>query len=93
MTLATETPELLITYDISDNKKRKKLYQFLNGYGIPLQKSVFLCTLKQVQQMAISQELKKIKLDITDSIHCFYVNESAYCPSPSPIFRLNWIID
>ena len=31
----------LIAYDISDNKRRRKLFKLLKGYGYNIQKSVF----------------------------------------------------
>jgi CRISPR-associated protein Cas2 len=36
---------VLVTYDISDNKRRTKLATFLEGYGRRVQKSVFECWL------------------------------------------------
>jgi len=85
--------EFLITYDISDNKKRRSLNHFLNGYGIPLQKSVFLCSLLAKQHKEISYALNSIQLDNQDAIHCFQINEVGSLPSPSQITRLSWIID
>jgi len=38
---------VLVTYDISDNKRRTKLATFLEGYGRRVQKSVFECFLTQ----------------------------------------------
>ena len=36
---------LVVAYDISDNRRRNRLYKLLHGFGDPLQKSVFLCWL------------------------------------------------
>jgi len=87
------SPEFIITYDISDNKKRRSLYNLLSGYGIALQKSVFLCPLHSIQQKEIKSALNAIDLDFQEAIHCFQVNESTSLPSPSIISRLNWIIE
>ncbi len=36
---------VLVTYDVTDNKRRNKLFKALKGFGIPVQKSVFECML------------------------------------------------
>jgi len=86
-------PEFLITYDISDNKKRRSLYLLLCGYGIAIQKSVFLCSLRPTQQSEIKSALNAIDLNEQEAIHCFQINESSALPSPSHIFRLTWILE
>ncbi|MGY2838709.1 CRISPR-associated endonuclease Cas2 [Thermostichus sp. MS-CIW-41] len=39
----------VITYDIPDNKRRKKVSDLLEGYGRRVQYSVFECRLEQHQ--------------------------------------------
>ena len=88
-----QSHEFLITYDISDNKKRRLLYSFLKGYGMALQKSVFLCSLLAKQHKEVRQVLNAIELESTEAIHCFQINEVKSLPSPTDIIRLSWIID
>lgn len=44
---------VLISYDISDDKRRKKVAKLLEGYGYRVQYSVFECdlTLKQIKKV------------------------------------------
>lgn len=37
------TLPVLVAYDISDHRRRRRLYRLLSGFGEPLQESVFLC--------------------------------------------------
>ncbi|MBI2917270.1 MAG: CRISPR-associated endonuclease Cas2 [Chloroflexi bacterium] len=36
---------IVVCYDISDNRRRARLHELLLGYGNPVQKSVFECSL------------------------------------------------
>jgi CRISPR-associated protein Cas2 len=49
----------IITYDIADDKQRKKLSDLLEGYGVRVNYSVFECELSQTQ-------LKKLLLEIEE---------------------------
>jgi len=85
--------DFLITYDISDHKKRRSLSLFLCGYGIRLQKSVFLCSLRPKQQQEVKKVLQDLSLDTQEAIHCFQINPVNTLPSPTHIPSLSWIID
>jgi CRISPR-associated protein Cas2 len=37
---------VIVCYDISDDSKRTRLYKWLQGYGTPVQRSVFECDLR-----------------------------------------------
>jgi len=52
----------LITYDITDNKRREKLSKFLEEIGVRLQYSVFECRINP-------KHLKNIKSEITKKIN------------------------
>ena len=41
----------LVTYDVSDDKRLKKAYKCLCGYGDPVQYSVFLCDLSAKERV------------------------------------------
>ncbi len=48
-----------VSYDITDDKIRKKLFKYLKNYGVPVQKSVF-------ELRKSSKDIEQIKKDITD---------------------------
>jgi len=69
---------VLITYDITEPKRRNKLNRFLKNYGINTQKSVFECRLDRF-------ELKDIKnycidmLDLDeDSVRIYKICSNCY---------------
>jgi len=48
----------VITYDIPDNKRRKKVSDLLEGYGRRVQYSVFECRLEQHQYQDLKRRLQ-----------------------------------
>lgn len=50
----------LLSYDISENKKRTKLSKFLEKKGRRIQKSVFLIDLKRTQVRTFKKEVVNI---------------------------------
>jgi len=52
----------LITYDVSDDKRRTQLFDFLQGQGDHAQFSVFFCDLS-------AAELASLRARVTDIIH------------------------
>lgn len=44
---------VLVSYDISDNRRRNSLYRLLHSYGEPMHRSLFLCWLnpRQLKQL------------------------------------------
>lgn len=62
---------LLISYDITCNKARKKASDFLKNYGLRVQKSVFECRVNMRQYAEIKQKLKTLINQKTDGV-CFY---------------------
>jgi CRISPR-associated protein Cas2 len=52
--------EIIICYDIEDNKKRQKLYNLLKRFGLfPIQKSVFWGYILPMEKQAILREIEK----------------------------------
>ena len=47
----------LVTYDVSDDKRLKRVYKRLCGYGDPVQYSVFLCDLSAKQRVLMVGDL------------------------------------
>jgi CRISPR-associated protein Cas2 len=57
----------VISYDISDSKRWKKVYKRLNGYGRRLQYSIFRCRLTKIEVEKLRWELEK-DLSIDDKL-------------------------
>ncbi|MCD9186641.1 MAG: CRISPR-associated endonuclease Cas2 [Pyrinomonadaceae bacterium] len=49
----------VISYDITDQKRWKKVYRRLNGYGRRLQYSIFRCRLTKIEVEKLRWELEK----------------------------------
>lgn len=52
----------LVSYDIKDEKRLHKVYNYLRGKGIHLQKSVFYCLLSY-------EEIKKMRRELEELIN------------------------
>ncbi len=61
----------LVVYDISDNKRRRKLFKFLLGYGINVQLSVFEVFLDKNSLNFVKKEIKKIINPKEDVVYIF----------------------
>lgn len=53
---------VLVSYDIADSKRWRKVYKIMKGYGEHVQLSVFICQLTDLDMAQL-----KIKLD--DEVH------------------------
>lgn len=51
---------VLVTYDISNDKRLRKTFKLLRGYGEHVQYSVFLCQLTEKDVIVLSEKLKDI---------------------------------
>lgn len=52
----------LVAYDVSDPARWRQVYKVMNGYGDPLQYSVFACNLSEVEKW-------KLKVALLEVIH------------------------
>ena len=59
---------VLITYDISNNKRRSKLHKTLKNYGQPVQFSVFECFLDKKDLVRLQKEVISLIKKDEDSI-------------------------
>lgn len=50
----------LVTYDVSDDKRLRRTYRCLLGYGDPVQYSVFRCELSAKEQVLMISDLSEI---------------------------------
>jgi CRISPR-associated protein Cas2 len=63
---------VVVSYDISDDKRRRKVAEIMEGYGYRVQYSVFECNLTKNQMAAMKQALRPyVKSREMDSIR-FY---------------------
>lgn len=63
---------VVVSYDISDDKRRRKVAEIMEGYGYRVQYSVFECNLSKNQMAAMKQALRPyVKSREMDSIR-FY---------------------
>ncbi|MBM3203112.1 CRISPR-associated endonuclease Cas2 [Candidatus Woesearchaeota archaeon] len=79
MTASTRT--WLVTYDISNNRRRTRLHKTLRAYGQPLQKSVFVCQLTTGKSRQMQRELDMFAREPTDRIHCVAIANPEVLPA------------
>lgn len=73
------TPLLLIAYDTSDDRLRRRLARLLEGYGDRVQYSVFECPVRPAERASLLDQLRKM-LAATDapcSVRCYYLGIDA----------------
>jgi len=69
---------VVIVYDISDDKRRLKLSNFLEGYGRRIQLSVFECFLNLQEMRQLYEKVQKQVKPSEDNVRFYWVsNESA----------------
>ena len=58
----------VVTYDISDPKRLRQVFQTMKAYGEHLQLSVFLCDLSQTRLVRMRSDLEDIILPSEDQV-------------------------
>ena len=61
----------LVCYDIVNNRRRTKVSNLLQGYGLRVQKSVFECVLSPDQYKTVQKRVQKLIKEQEDQIR-FY---------------------
>lgn len=51
---------VLVTYDVTDEKRLRLIYKLLRGYGEHVQYSIFLCQLTDKDKLVLSEKIKDI---------------------------------
>jgi len=51
---------VLICYDITDDRRLRRIFTLLQGYGEHVQYSVFLCQLTEKDMVVLSEKIKDI---------------------------------
>jgi len=62
---------IVVAYDISDDRRRKRLHDMLEDYGTPVQYSVFECLLTEAQ-IAQMQRRVRSKIKVTQDAVRYY---------------------
>jgi CRISPR-associated protein Cas2 len=63
---------VVVSYDISDNRRRTKVMKALEGYGMHIQFSVFKCRLKPAEIAEMRAKLKKLTCR-QDSVRLYFI--------------------
>lgn len=66
----------LITYDIEDDKKRKKISDELEAYGYRVNYSVFECELNKTKLKKLIQKIEELVDKKSDSIRFYHLCEN-----------------
>jgi CRISPR-associated protein Cas2 len=61
----------LLAYDISHPRRLRRVHQVATTYGYPLQYSVFVCDLDDVQLVALERDLSRVIHHREDRISIF----------------------
>lgn len=64
---------ILVTYDISSDKRRTKLHNTLLNYGTPVQYSVFECLLDEKGEKQMRQAVKRVIRPRKDHVRYYYL--------------------
>ncbi len=51
---------VLVSYDISEQKRLRRIFKLLRGYGEHVQYSVFLCQLTEKDKVVLQEKIKDI---------------------------------
>jgi len=83
---------LVVAYDITDNRRRRRIAKTLEKYGLRCNESVFECLLTESKIKTLQQQLLKLTDESTDSILYYFLclpcvmkrENIGYRPSFSP---------
>ena len=64
---------VLVSYDITENKRRTKIHNILKSYGQWVQYSIFECDLTETQYAKLRHRLSKLIQGDTDSIRFYFL--------------------
>lgn len=64
---------ILVTYDISDDRRRTKLHNALLNFGTPVQYSVFECLLDEAGEQKMRAAIKRIIRPRKDNVRYYYL--------------------
>jgi len=61
----------LVTYDVCDEKRLRRVFQILNGFGDHIQYSVFICELNPKERVSLERKLRPIVHHQQDQVLLF----------------------
>jgi CRISPR-associated protein Cas2 len=64
---------VVVSYDISEDKRRTKIHKILKSYGQWMQYSVFECNLTELQYAKLRSRLNKLIKPEQDSIRFYFL--------------------
>jgi len=67
--------QVVISYDIADDKRRTKIHKILKSYGQWMQFSVFECRLTTTQYAKLRNRLNRLIHEQEDSIRFYFLCE------------------
>ena len=76
--------QIIVVYDISENKRRERLRKVLLRFGNPVQKSVFECDLTQRQIEKMERVIRGMMLPSEDNIR--YYKICKMCAGEAEVF-------
>ncbi|WP_353932407.1 CRISPR-associated endonuclease Cas2 [Okeanomitos corallinicola TIOX110] len=64
---------VVVSYDVSEDKRRTKIHNILKSYGQWVQYSIFECELTDTQYAKLRSRLNKLIKSDTDSIRFYFL--------------------
>ena len=64
---------ILVTYDISDDRRRTKLHNALLNFGTPVQYSVFECLVDEAAEKKMRAAVKRIIRPKLDNVRYYFL--------------------
>lgn len=64
---------ILVIYDVSDNRRRRRIANLLNRYGTRVQRSAFECIVTETLEARLEKRLSAI-IDTTDSVRIYFLS-------------------
>ncbi len=68
---------VIVSYDISDDKRRTKVMKTIENYGAHVQYSVFECDLKDSHYKRMRERMAKLIAPKVDSVRFYFLDEDA----------------
>jgi CRISPR-associated protein Cas2 len=78
----------LLTYDVSDDRRRARLYKLLRGYGLAVQESVFLLDLSPARWAELERRARALVNATADDVRLWplcdrcHRDVRAWCGAP-----------
>jgi len=75
--LSKEWHQILVIYDVEENKVRNKIVRILESYGVRVQKSAFVCHVDDKRLSVMKSKLDKV-IGESDSIRIYQIRSSCF---------------